>query len=191
MLKGMAIIPAASAAAGPGEGDLGRKKSSILVAYFSRSGNTRVVAGVVQRALNADLFEIRPTTPYPEDYLETVEKARDERDRGLEPKLAAIVPDIGQYETVYLGFPIWGETAPPLIRSFLRAHNVSGKNLIPLITHGGYGLGTSLSVLANHAPGARLLPRFTMQAPQERQTMATVNRWLKASQIKLQRQKSG
>ena len=50
--------------------------SKSLVAYFSRSGNTRVIAGTIHRALGADLFEIRPAQPYPEDYEQTVEQAR-------------------------------------------------------------------------------------------------------------------
>ena len=152
--------------------------SRTLVVYFSRSGNTRVVAGLIQRALDADLFEINPATPYPEEYLATVKQATEERDRGVEPALAAIVPDLTRYGTVYLGFPIWGETAPSLIRSFLRAHDLSSKTLVPFITHGGYGLGKSQAVLASHAPKARLRPPFSMQADQERQTMNTVNSWL-------------
>ena len=87
-------------------------RSRTLVAFFSRSGNTRVVAGLIQRALGADLFEIRPATPYPEDYLEQVKQATQERDRGFEPPLAARVSNIAGYDTLYLGFPIWGETAP-------------------------------------------------------------------------------
>ena len=121
--------------------------SKILVAYFSRSGNTRVIASTTQRALAADLFEIRPARPYPEDYEQTVEQARQERDRGYEPPLEATVPDMAAYETVFLGFPIWGETTPPVIRSFLRAHELSGRTLRPFITHGGYGLGNSLASL--------------------------------------------
>src|SRR5690606_20897018 len=115
--------------------------SRILVAYFSRSGNTRVVAGLIHRALRTDLFEIRPAAAYPEDYLETVEQARQERDRGDEPALAAKVASIAEYDTLYLGFPIGGETAPPPIRSFLKAHDLSGKTVIPFVTPGGYGLG--------------------------------------------------
>jgi len=149
-----------------------------LVAYFSRSGNTRVVAGLLRRELGADLFEIQPAQPYPEDYLETVEQARQERDRGFEPALAK-VPGMAAYGTVYLGFPIWGETAPPIIRAFLSGHDLSGKTLVPFITHGGYGLGDSLSVLARLAPKARLRPAFAMQADQERQTMERVTGWLK------------
>lgn len=65
-----------------------RSGSRILVAYFSRSGNTRVVAGLIQRGLGADLFEIRPAYPYPEDYLQTVEQARQERDSGFGARAA-------------------------------------------------------------------------------------------------------
>lgn len=83
-----------------------------------------------------------------------------------------------RYTTIYLGFPIWGETAPPVIRSFLSTHQLAGTTLIPFVTHGGYGPGNSHAVLQQHAPDARLLPRFSMQADQERQTMDRVTRWL-------------
>jgi flavodoxin len=158
-------------------------RGKVLVAYFSRSGNTRVVAGQVRRALQAELFEIAPKTPYPDDYFETVEQARQETERGYEPPLKERVADIGSYKTVFLGFPIWGTTAPPVIRSFLSAHDLSGKLLIPLITHGGYGLGNSLSVVAEHAPDAQLVEGFSMEAPQERQTIEQVMGWLDALRV--------
>ena len=82
-----------------------RARSNTLVAYFSRSGNTRVIAGTLQRALEADLFEIEPLRPYPEDYEQTVEQARQERDRGYEPPLKARAPGVAAYDTVFLGFP--------------------------------------------------------------------------------------
>jgi flavodoxin len=156
--------------------------SKVLTAYFTRSGNTRVIAGTVHRALSTDLFEIRPAHPYPEDYEETVERARQERDRGDEPPLAERVSNIASYETIFLGFPIWGETAPPVIRSFLKAHDLQGRTIRPFITHGGYGLGNSLSVLARHAPDARIELPFVMEADQERRTLNQVRGWL--SQIK-------
>lgn len=152
--------------------------TSTLVACFSRTGNTRVIAGLIARAINADVFEIRPAATYPEDYLATVEQARRERDRGFAPPLASRVRDIARYDTVYLGFPIWGQTAPPVVRSFLKAHDLAGRVLIPFVTHGGYGLGSSLAVLASHAPGALLREGFTMEADQERRTMEAVTAWL-------------
>ena len=119
--------------------------SKVLVAYFTRTGNTRVIARQIRRALRADLFEIESAAPYPEDYEQTVAQAVRERDSGYRPPLKASVPDISAYEVVFLGFPIWGETAPPVIRSFLSQHDLSGKTLVPFITHGGYGQGRSMN----------------------------------------------
>jgi flavodoxin len=178
VLTAIATLPVTAPAADGGRGEERAKGSAILVAYFSRSGNTRVVAGLIHRALGTDLFEIRRAVPYPEEYLEQVKQATRERDRGFEPPLAATVPDVAGYQTIYLGFPIWGETAPAIIRSFLKKHDLAGKTLIPFITHGGFGLGDSHAVLATHAPRARLQRGFSMQADQERQTMNTVNGWL-------------
>lgn len=105
-------------------------------------------------------------------------RARQERDSSFEPALKTRVSNMGAYDTLYLGFPIWGETAPPVIRSFLKAHDLSGKTLIPFVTHGGYGLGNSRSILASHAPKAQLRRDFSMEADQERQTMNRVKSWL-------------
>jgi flavodoxin len=149
-----------------------------LVAWFSRSGNTRVIAGQIARSLEADRFEIVPARAYPDDYFETVEQARQERDSGFEPPLAATVDQIGAYETVYLGFPIWGGTAPPIIRSFLAGHYLAGKTIVPFITHGGFGTGESLTVVADHAAEARLVDGFVLERPQERQTIERVAEWL-------------
>ena len=137
-----------------------------------------MIAGTVHRALGTDLFEIRPASPYPEDYEANVEQARQERDGGVEPALAATVPRIGDYETVFLGFPIWGETTPPVIRSFLKVHDFRAKTIRPFITHGGYGVGDSLSVLASHAPCARIEAPFVVEADQERRTLNQVKGWL-------------
>nr|WP_315425818.1 flavodoxin [uncultured Albidiferax sp.] len=178
-LAGLALGGSATANAQGGEVQRRAAKGArTLVAYFSRSGNTRVVAGLICRARGTDLFEIRPTNPYPEDYLETVAQARKESDTGHEPALQAKVSRLADYDTVFLGFPVWGETTPPPIRSFLSAHDLSGKTLIPFITHGGYGLGNSQAVLARHAPKARLLNGFAMEADQERKTMERVTSWL-------------
>lgn len=153
-------------------------RSRTLVAYFSRSGNTRVIAGQLQRDLAADMFAILPAQPYPEDYEQTVEQARKERDASVEPPLRTNVANLSSFDTVFLGFPVWGETAPPVIRSFLRVHDLAGKTVRPFITHGGYGQGNSLQVLRDHAPNARFVDPLVMEADQERRTMNEVRGWL-------------
>lgn len=153
-------------------------RSRVLVAYFSRSGNTRVVASVIHRSLNTDLFEIEPATPYPEDYFQTVDQAKNEHERGVKPALKNSVADISRYETVYLGFPIWGTSVPPVVQSFLSSHNLAGKLLIPFITHGGYGKGDSDDILARLAPTARREKPLVLECDQERRTTETVTSWL-------------
>ncbi|MDQ7990485.1 MAG: flavodoxin [Candidatus Dactylopiibacterium sp.] len=164
----LATLPALPALASPGD---------TLVAYFSRTGHTRVIAGLLQRALGATLFEIRAASPYPDDYLATVERARRESAAGTEPGLAARM-DVTPFRHVLLGFPVWGMTTPAPIRSFLRQHALAGRTLTPFITHGGHGTGDCLTVLARHAPGATLRPAFVMEAEQERRVMERVNAWL-------------
>lgn len=175
VLMSFLLLPLAAsggiASAAPSEG-------RSLVAWFSRSGNTRVIANQFARSLEADRFEITPASAYPDDYFETVEQARQERDRGIAPPLAATVDQLGVYETVYLGFPIWGGTTPPVIRSFLAGHDLAGKTIVPFITHGGFGTGDSLSVVAEHAPQSRVANGFVLERPQERQTIGRVTEWL-------------
>ena len=176
-----ALLPLATVAAPVGAAAATKRPTAgrVLVAYFSRSGNTRVIAGCIGRSLGAEVFEIQPARPYPEDYFQTVEQARNERDSRFRPPLKSRVANLDAYDTVYLGFPIWGETAPPVIRAFLAEHDLAGKALIPFITHGGYGVGDSLKVVAAHAPQARLHEAgLVMQADQERQTIEQVSRWL-------------
>ena len=167
------FLAADGAAAQPRQGS-----AKTLVAYFSRTGNTRLIARQVRRAVVADLFEIEPADPYPEDYSETVAQSKKEQDAGFEPPLKATVPNIASYQTVFLGFPVWGTSAPAVIKSFLSRHDVAGRTLVPLITHGGYGLGQSLRVIAAAAPRARLARGLSMQAEQEREVLAKVTGWL-------------
>ncbi len=152
--------------------------STVLVAYFSRTGNTRLIARQIRRALDADLFEIETAEAYPEDYQAMVAQAEREREAGYEPPLRGSVANLASYQTIFLGFPIWGMTAPSPIRSFLTWHDLSGKTLVPFITHGGYGPGNSLSVVAEHAPRARLLGEFSKECDQERETLNQVTGWL-------------
>ena len=113
-------------------------------------------------------------------------QAERERDTGFEPPLREAVVDLGSYETIYLGFPIWGMTAPPVIRSFLSRHDLAGKTIVPLITHGGYGTGQSLSVVARLAPKALLREAFTLQMNQEREILQRVTRWLGTVNVRRQ-----
>jgi flavodoxin len=156
-------------------------RNRTLVAFFTRTANTKLIAGTVRRDIGADLFEIQPAEPYPEDYEATVAQAEREKQTGYEPPLKENVGEIGAYGTIYLGFPIWGSTAPAVIKSFLSKHDLSGMDLVPLITHGGYGAGDSLVVLRRMAPNARLGRPLIIRMDQERAILREVTGWLQTS----------
>jgi len=178
LLASPAILAFASTAACAQDGATTMKSTKTLVAYLTRSGNTRVIAETLHRQLGAALFEIRPLKPYPADYEAHVAQAARERDSGFEPPLAARVEAIAVYDEIFLGLPIWGETAPLPIRTFLKAHDLRGKTLRPFITHGGYGVGSATAVLAGHAPGAKIEAPFVMECDQERRTLNRIKTWL-------------
>lgn len=168
-LAGAAFAPSVARAA---------NGSRALVAYLSRSGNTRVVAGQLSRRYQTDLFEIRTAEPYPDDYEATVARARRERDAGAMPMLAGGVPDIARYETVFLGFPIWGSTMPAPMRSFLAQHDLSGKTVVPFITYGSSGSRDAPQIVAALAPNARVTEAFILKCDQERDTLNSLSEWL-------------
>jgi len=154
--------------------------SNRLVAYLTRSGNTRVVAEALSRRYGADLFEIRPATPYPADYEAHVRLARQQRDAEASPPLAQRVADMAQYDTVFLGFPIWGGALPAPVRTFLTAHDLSGKTIAPFITHGGYGTGSAPETLASLMTETKILDPFVQECDAERDTLELVDGWLDA-----------
>lgn len=178
VLAGALLAPLGATLARAAADEAAPEQRTVLVAYMTRSGNTQVIAGTLHRTLGGALFQIRTARAYPADYEATVEQARRERDAGTEPPLVERFADTAQVQTIFLGFPIWGETAPPPIRSFLRMHDLTGKTVRPFITHGGYGIGNAMEVLRSHAPGAQVEEPFVMEADQERRTLNQVRGWL-------------
>lgn len=125
------------------------KKS--LVAYFSASGVTARAAKTLAEAAGADLYEIKPKTPYTKADLNWMDKnARSSiemKDPSSRPELADENADIASYDVIFLGFPIWWYVAPTIINTFLEAYDFSGKTIILFATSGGSGLGKTVEKL--------------------------------------------
>lgn len=134
--------------------------SNILVAYFSRTGNTEVLAEMIEEQTGGNLFEITPAEPYPEDYDETVERFRRERDENARPEISSSVEDITQYDVVFVGFPNWGDDMPHIVYTFLEQYDFSGKTLIPFCTNGGGGFGNSIAGLESTCPDSMIAEGF-------------------------------
>ena len=149
-----------------GEGTEGPR----LVVYLSRSGNTRVIAGALARRFGADVFELRPRNPWPADYEEMVAWASRLRESEVDVPLAESLGDLDRYRTVFLGFPVWGTDLPAVSRSFLRSHDLAGKTVVPFITYGSSGEGSSMRTVRALAPDARFT--FLRSAHITRPTLA-------------------
>lgn len=131
--------------------------SSVLIAYFSWSGNTEQVAQIIQQETGGDLFEIAPATPYTDDYNELLDIAQQEQSDNARPELAGQVENWEQYDTIFVGYPNWWSDAPMAVYTFLESYDWDGKTLIPFNTSASGGFGRSLPGLEESAPGASIL----------------------------------
>ena len=122
-----------------------------LVVYFSCSGVTKKTAELLSDMAGADLFEIRPEVPYTKADLDWMDKKSrstvEMNDPSYRPAIADKVEHMEQYDTVYVGFPIWWYVAPTIINTFLESYDFSGKTVIPFATSGGSGMGKTEAVL--------------------------------------------
>ena len=125
--------------------------SKTLVAYFSASGVTAKLAKSLAQVTGADLHEIQPAEPYSSADLDwTNKKSRSSvemNDPSYRPAIGNQVADMEQYDTVFVGFPIWWYVAPTIINTFLESYDFSGKTVIPFATSGGSGMGDTDRVL--------------------------------------------
>lgn len=164
-----------------------------LVAYFSRAGenyavgvvskgNTAIVAELIAELTGGDLFEIEPVTPYPSSYEETRVISTQEADENARPPIAGTVDNMEQYDTVFIGYPIWRVDLPMIVYNFLESYDFSGKTVIPFNTHGGSGQAGTQKAIESKLPDSAVLggiaiPGTTAQeSPDE--TRELVVEWL-------------
>lgn len=127
-----------------------------LVVYFSVSGNTKKVAEELAKTIGADLFEIQPSEPYTAadvDYRNSESRCvKEMADRSIRPAIGNKVKDMKQYETVLIGYPIWGNLAPNVINTFIESYDFSGKTVLPFATAGSSPIDNSANNLKTKYP---------------------------------------
>ena len=152
--------------------------SSVLIAYFSWSGNTEQVARIIQQETGGDLFEIAPATAYTDDYNELLDIAQQEQSDNARPELASLVENWEQYDTVFVGYPNWWNDAPMAVYTFLESYDWDGKTLIPFNTSASGGFGRSLSGLEGSAAGASILDGLSFTERTLGDAQSEVTAWL-------------
>lgn len=150
-----------------------------LVAYFSASGETEKLARTIAGVTDGALFEIAPETAYTAVDLDWMDKKSrstlEMNDETSRPAIAGRVEDMAQYDTVFVGFPIWWYQAPRIIETFLESYDFAGKTVLPFATSGGSGMGRTDAILKAVCPVARWLPGKRMSS---RESADAVRKWL-------------
>lgn len=150
-----------------------------LVAYFSAGGRTAAAAKVLAEAAGADIYEIKPAVPYTKADLNWQDKqsrsSKEMSDKSSRPKLADYDADVADYDTVFVGFPVWWYIAPTIINSFLESYNFCGKKIVLFATSGSSGFGRAVEFLEPSAPGAEIVEgRLLNDSP----TAESLKEWL-------------
>lgn len=119
----------------------------ILVAYFSHTGNTEKVAQQIHEMVGGDIMKIETVNPYPSNYRECTEVAKAEKDSNARPQLSTVVDNMDDYDTIFIGYPIWWHTAPMAVGTFLESYDLNGKTIVPFCTSGGSDIEESMPMI--------------------------------------------
>lgn len=166
--------------------------SKSLIVFFShagenysvgvvKEGNTKIVADYIQELTHADQFEIVCVKDYDMAYKPLCDLAKQEQEDGELPEFKGSIENINQYDTIFIGGPIWWGTWPQVMFTFFSKYDLSGKTLIPFTTHEGSGLGRCVEDLKKAYPKANILPGFSIYGHEVRDNAgkAKVEKWVK------------
>lgn len=190
----------------PAESEKSEPTSHILVAYFSRVGNTvwedgvdaitsaslntidgefygnaQLLAGYAQEITGGDLFLIETEETYPSDYRETTDAAKVEQNEDARPVLSSHVENMEQYDTIVLIYPNWWGDLPMPLYTFLEESDFAGKTILPLCTHEGSGLSGTKNTIAGLCPGATVLEGLSVRGGSAASARQDVEEWLNSS----------
>ncbi len=166
------------------------QSGKILIVYFSRTGynypnqwleigHTARVAGYIADLTGGERFEIIPVVSYPDNYQETVAIAREEYDNNARPAIQNKIENIDEYDTIFIGGPVWHGAMPMIIRTFYESYNLMDKTLVPFATHAGSGLGDCERLARSYYPANTILSGLAVQGTNSANARSDVEVWLK------------
>ena len=164
--------------------------SKSIVIFFSHAGdnysvgnievgNTKIVADYISEIKGADQFEIVTHKYDGMAYMPLIELAKEEANKGELPPYEGTAPDLSQYDTVFIGGPVWWGTYPQVMFTLFKDINLDGKTVIPFTTHEGSGLASCVSDVKKAFPKAKVTGEFSIYGHEVRTSKAKVEKWLK------------
>ena len=165
--------------------------SKSIVIFFSHAGdnysvgnievgNTKIVADYISEITGADQFEIVTHKYDGMAYMPLIELAKEEANKGELPPYEGTAPDLSQYDTVFIGGPVWWGTYPQVMFTLFKDINLDGKTVIPFTTHEGSGLASCASDVKKAFPKAKVTGEFSIYGHEVRTGKAKVEKWLKS-----------
>lgn len=186
------LLPITSCAQTNQRKEQNMKEKKILVAFFSRAGenyavghiekgNTHIIAEMIAAETDGDLFHIEPVTPYPDDYTECTEVAKQELNVKARPAIKGDIK-VEDYDIIFIGYPNWWGDMPMPVYTFIEKHSWQGKTVIPFCTHEGSGLSGTENKLKAARKGATVLKGLAVRGATAQNAQAqakeSVNNWL-------------
>lgn len=166
----------------------------ILVAFFSRAGenyhyggrlnltvgNTEVVAGMIRDRTGADVYKIEPVDRYPDSYDEAVARNRDEQEANARPAIVGASLDLGPYDVVILGSPVWNSQAPQIMSTFIEGADLNGKTVLPLVTYAVSGMSGVDDFYRGVLTTATVAPGLAVQGEKVADSGDAIDAWLRS-----------
>lgn len=190
LIAGLLISVSCSGNGATKEKEVMEKKAKVLIVFFSHAGenyavgnikvgNTKLVADEIQKVTGGDEFEIVANKNYDLPYNDLVNVAKEETEKGEKPSFKGEVKNIDDYDTVFIGGPIWWGTYPRVMFTFFDKYDLNGKTIIPFSTHEGSGLGSVVEDLKTLYPNATFKEAFSIYGTETRKDLSKVDKWLK------------
>lgn len=142
------------------------------------TGNTGLIAHMIEDYTGADIFSIQTVVPYPDTYDATIEQGQAENNAGARPELANSIENLEDYDTIFLGFPNWWYNMPMAMYSFLDEYDLSGKTVVVFCTSGGSGFSSSVNTIREMEPGAEVVEGISIGASDASGAQQQVEQWL-------------
>lgn len=177
LLSGGHIVEAAGTDQNKKEDKMTVNTKKILVVYYSHSGNTKEIAKQIQQQTGGDIFEIVPIDAYPSVYKEVTAQAKKEINAGYKPALKTKPGNLAQYDTVFIGSPVWWGTIATPVTTFLSENNLAGKTIVPFVTHGGSGLADCEKDIRKLAPKSTVLEGKAFWGSSAKDSQKAVSAW--------------
>ncbi|MEY8420631.1 cyclophilin-like fold protein [Oscillospiraceae bacterium 44-5] len=151
--------------------------ASVVIEDGQRQGTTELIARMIAEQTGGDLHLIETADAYPKDFNDVVSQNHQEIANGVRPALSSSV-DLTGYDVIFVGYPVWASNTPTPVLSFLESQSLSGKTVIPFCTHDGYGAGSSYSSIRSSSNGATVEQGLAIEATDAASSERTVTNWL-------------